>query len=39
MKPKTNYTTAPDAVNPKDLFQTPAYALDPLLPPTCAASP
>ena len=31
-KPKTNYTTTPGVINPKDLFQTPAYALDPLLP-------
>lgn len=31
-KPKTNYSTPADEINPKDTFQTPAYALDPLLP-------
>jgi hypothetical protein len=31
-KPKTNYASSPTQVNPQDCFQTPAYALDPLLP-------
>lgn len=31
-KPKTNYSTPDGEINPKDTFQTPAYALDPLLP-------
>lgn len=30
-KPKTNYSTPAGEINPKDTFQTPAYALDPLL--------
>jgi hypothetical protein len=31
-KPKTNYTTNAGDLNLKDLFQTPGYALDPLIP-------
>jgi len=31
-KPKTNYKTDPNESNPQDRFQTPGYAVDPLIP-------